>query len=114
VNAAGARKLAGIGQRVVAHGSHTGAVIVVDGAERIRDVLEPVNRALELDWDPRTVGAVEEEVDARDGLWEAVRDALLAGYGERYELVPGALDEETLRLARSLAADHRPPAARAA
>jgi octanoyl-[GcvH]:protein N-octanoyltransferase len=114
VNAAGARKLAGIGQRVVARGSHTGAVIVVDGAERIREVLGPVYRALELDWDPGTVGAVEEEVEARDGLWEAVRDALLARYAERYELVPGAVDAETLRLARRLAADHRPPAAQAA
>jgi octanoyl-[GcvH]:protein N-octanoyltransferase len=44
VNAAGARKLAGTGQRVVAGGSHTGAVIVVDGAERVRSVLEPVAR----------------------------------------------------------------------
>jgi octanoyl-[GcvH]:protein N-octanoyltransferase len=114
VNAAGARKLAGIGQRVVARGSHTGAVIVVDGAERIREVLVPVYEALELDWDPRTVGALAEEVDVREGLWETVRDALLAAYAERYELVPGTIDEETLALARSLAAEHRPPAAQAA
>src|SRR5918996_3337919 len=103
VNAAGRRKLAGIGQRVVARGSHTGTVVVVDGAERIRDVLAPVYRALELEWDPRTVGAVDEEVEARDGLWEAVRNALLAEYAERYELVPGAIDGRTLALARGLA-----------
>jgi octanoyl-[GcvH]:protein N-octanoyltransferase len=114
VNAAGARKLAGIGQRVVARGSHTGAVVVVDGAERIREVLAPVYRALELDWDPRTVGAVDEEVEAREALWDAVRDALLAEYAERYELVPGAIDGRTLALARGLAAEHRPPAAQAA
>jgi octanoyl-[GcvH]:protein N-octanoyltransferase len=125
VNAAGARKLAGIGQRVVAGGSHTGAVIVVDGAERVRSVLEPVYAALELEWEPRTVGAVAEELAAGamaeaaaggrrgaagDGLWDAVRDALLAGYAERYELVPGELDGETLALAGRLAAEHRPPA----
>jgi octanoyl-[GcvH]:protein N-octanoyltransferase len=110
VNAAGARKLAGIGQRVVAHGSHTGAVIVVDGAERIRTVLEPVYEALELDWDPGTVGAVAEEFDTSEGRWDAVRDALLAEYAARFELVPGELDDETLALARRLAADHRPPA----
>jgi octanoyl-[GcvH]:protein N-octanoyltransferase len=109
VNAAGARKLAGIGQRVVAGGSHTGAVLVVDGAERIRTVLEPVYEALELDWDPGTVGAVAEELDAGQDLWHAVRDALLAQYAARFELVPGELDEETLALARRLAADHRPP-----
>jgi octanoyl-[GcvH]:protein N-octanoyltransferase len=131
VNAAGARKLAGIGQRVVARGSHTGAVIVVDGAERVRAALEPVYAALELDWDPATVGAVEEEVGAADALggaaaagggaaaarspgagplWDAVRDALLAEYAARYELVPGELDPETLALARRLAVEHRPPA----
>jgi lipoate-protein ligase A len=110
VNAAGERKLAGIGQRVVGGGSHTGAVIVVDGAERIRDVLGPVYAALGLDWDPRAVGALADElpggaVDA----WEGIRDALLAEYRRRFELVAGQMDEETLALARRLAAEHRPP-----
>ena len=145
VNAAGLRKLAGTGQRIVAGGSHTGAVIVVDGAERVRDVLEPVYAALELEWDPRTVGAVADELGAerstsvgavadelgserpasggsaaqrqravrpasRDALWDAVRDALLAQYARRFELVPAELDQETLALARRLAGEHRPPA----
>jgi octanoyl-[GcvH]:protein N-octanoyltransferase len=145
VNAAGLRKLAGTGQRIVAGGSHTGAVIVVDGAERVREVLEPVYAALDLEWDPRTVGAVADEVGAersasgglpagelgaersasggppadrpraarpasRDPLWDALRDALLAQYARRFELVPGELDRETLALARHLASEHRPPA----
>jgi octanoyl-[GcvH]:protein N-octanoyltransferase len=137
VNAAGLRKLAGTGQRVVGGGSHTGAVIVVDGAERVRDVLEPVYAALELDWDPRAAGAVADELVAErsapgesvaparsapgeavapgrsasgEALWDAVRDALLAEYAGRFELVPGELDEETLALAHRLAAEHRPPA----
>jgi octanoyl-[GcvH]:protein N-octanoyltransferase len=126
INAAGARKLAGTGQRVVAGGSHTGAVIVVDGAERVRSVLEPVYAALGLRWDPRTVGAVEDELGAgrpaaggavvpelgasAGPVWDAVRDALLAEYARRFELVPGELDDETLALARRLAGEHRPPA----
>ena len=123
VNAAGARKLAGTGQRVVAGGSHTGAVIVVDGAERVRSVLEPVYAALGLAWDPRTVGAVEDELGAGrsasaasgpsaagGAIWDAVRDALLAEYARSFELVPGELDQETLALARRLAGEHRPPA----
>jgi hypothetical protein len=96
-------------------------VIVVDGAERVRAALEPVYAALELDWDPATVGAVDEEVGAADALggaaarpagplWDAVRDALHAEYAARYELVPGELDPETLALARRLAVEHRPPA----
>ena len=62
INAGGRRKLAGIGQRVVAGGSHTGTVLVVDGAARVRAVLEPVYAALGLDWDPATVGAVGDEL----------------------------------------------------
>ena len=108
VNASGTRKLAGIGQRVIAGGSHTGAVIVVDDVARVRRGLEPVYRALGLHWDPATVGAVADEVRVPDA-WVAVRDALLAEYAERYELVEGELDPDTLALARDLAAEHRPP-----
>ena len=94
VNAGGIRKLAGIGQRVIHGGAHVGTVVVVEDAESIRRVLEPVYAALELDWDPETVGAAERP-------WQAVNDALLAAYATRYELVPGTLDPETLELARS-------------
>jgi lipoate-protein ligase A len=104
VNAAGARKLVGIGQRVVAGGSHTGSVIVVEDGDRIRRVLGPVYSALSLGWDPETVGAVDEE--APGATWATVRDALLAEYGARYELVSGSLDDETLALARDLAPEH--------
>lgn len=107
VNAGGRRKLAGIGQRVVAGGSHTGTVLVVEGADRVRRVLEPVYSALGLSWDAETVGAVENE--AQGAGWEQARDALLAEYGARYELVPGSLDEDTIALARRLADEHRPP-----
>jgi octanoyl-[GcvH]:protein N-octanoyltransferase len=107
VNVAGRRKLAGIGQRVVAGGSHTGSVIVVEGAERIRRVLAAVYGALSLGWNPDTVGAVEEAAPGAD--WDAVRAALLDEYGSRYDLVPGSLDDATLALARELAPEHRPP-----
>ena len=95
VNEGGTRKLAGIGQRVISGGAHVGTVIVVENAAVVRDVLEPVYAALDLSWDPATVGAVERP-------WEAVRDAVLAGYGERFELVEDGLDAETLALARTL------------
>lgn len=107
VNAAGRRKLVGIGQRVVAGGSHTGSVIVVEGAERVRRVLAPVYAALALEWDPATVGAVSEE--ATHATWGDVRDALLDEYGRRYQLECGSLDANTLARARELAAEHRPP-----
>jgi octanoyl-[GcvH]:protein N-octanoyltransferase len=110
VNASGARKLAGLGQRVVAGGSHTGAVIVVSGADRVRTALVPVYEALGLGWDPATVGAVEDELSpAGDGIWERFRDALLSEYARLYDIVEGVLDPETLALARRLAPEHRSP-----
>lgn len=62
VNARGKTKLAGLGQRLIAGAAHVGAVIVVDGADRVREVLAPVYAALGLDWDPAAVGAVADEV----------------------------------------------------
>jgi len=105
VNARGAVKLAGIGQRIVAGGSHTGVVLVVSGERRINDVLEPVYRALGLPWEPRVSGSAATE--SRDAGWERVRDALLAEYALDYELVDGQLDGPTLALARELAPAHR-------
>ena len=95
VNAGGLRKLAGIGQRVIAGGAHVGTVIVAEDAAAVRGVLEPVYAELGLAWDPETVGAVERP-------WAAVRDAVLGEYARRFELVEDAVDAETLELARTL------------
>jgi hypothetical protein len=100
-------KLAGIGQRLVAGASHVGGVVVVGGAERVRDVLVPVYGELGLGWEPATAGAARDE--APGATWDAVREALLAEYGRDRELVPAGLDERTLSLARDLAAEHRAP-----
>jgi octanoyl-[GcvH]:protein N-octanoyltransferase len=108
VNAAHARKLAGLGQRVVAGGSHTGAVIVVDGAEPVKAVLGPVYEALGVDWDPTTVGAVADETGlGSEAAWPALRDALADQYAALYEIEEAELDPETLKLAHRLADDHR-------
>ena len=105
VNARGAVKLAGIGQRIVAGGSHTGVVLVVSGEGRINDVLRAVYDALGLVWTPEVTGSVESE---RPGTsWDPVRDAVLAEYARDYELVDAELDYATLELARELAPEHR-------
>lgn len=108
VNADHARKLVGLGQRVVAGGSHTGAVIVVDGADRIRAALGPVYEALGIDWDQGTVGAVAEEIGlGGEAAWSALCDALLDQYARLFEIEEAELDPETLELAQHLADDHR-------
>jgi octanoyl-[GcvH]:protein N-octanoyltransferase len=105
VNARGAVKLAGIGQRVVAGGSHTGVVLVIDGEQRINEVLEPVYAALGLDWEPAASGSVRTEEPSAD--WGRVSDAIVTEYARDYDVVEDELDEGTLALARELAAEHR-------
>lgn len=76
VNAAGERKLAGIGQRIIRRAAHVGGVIAVGGRERALPVLEGIYRALDYELDPETVGVVTEE--RPDLLVEDVAEALLA------------------------------------
>jgi lipoate-protein ligase A len=105
VNARGQTKLVGIGQRIIAGAAHRGAVIVVSESGAIRDVLAPVYDALELDWDLRTAGSVEDEVGAVS--LETVEKAILHVLGEHYQLGTDELDPATLELASSLEPAHR-------
>jgi len=109
VNARGARKLMGVGQRVIRGGAHVGGVIVVQDAERVREVLRPVYCALDLEWQTDTAGSVADEVTGI-GI-EAVRDAILHELGRSHRVAAGALDDEALALAEELDSWHRPGAA---
>jgi lipoate-protein ligase A len=105
VNARHLTKLMGIGQRVVRDGAHVGGVVVVDGADRVRDVLVPVYAALGLDWRPETTGSLADE---RPGIgWEHAAEALAREYASRYDLEPTELDADTLALAERLVPEHR-------
>ncbi len=117
VNARGASKIAGVGQRVVGGGAHVGAVIVVRGAERIRTVLEPIYKALELDWAPGTTGSVAAETGESDEtlptndpdpLIERTMAALRTTLATTYTLKPTELTPSTLTLAKQLQLGHRP------
>jgi lipoate-protein ligase A len=92
VNARGQRKLMGVGQRVVARAAHVGGVVVVSGADRVRDVLVPVYAALGLPWDPATVGSVEEEVSGTG--WDEVTGAILDRFADRFDIDEGRLPDE--------------------
>lgn len=105
VNAGGRTKLVGIGQRLIAGAAHRGAVVVVGGSDRIRDVLVPVNDALGLDWDPATAGSVEDELGEVE--LSQVEEAILSRLRERHELSEQELDAATLELAERLEPNHR-------
>ena len=117
VNARGATKLAGIGQRVIVGGAHVGAVIVVRGAARINEVLTPIYEALELDWDPAATGSLAAELGEDDAprelgeddhLIEATVEALRSELAKAYELRDAPLDDSTLKLAEETKDEYRP------
>jgi len=104
VNARGTTKLAGIGQRMIRGGAHMGGVVVASGGSEIARVLEPVYRALELDWDPATSGSVTDEIGHHVDPGE-IEEAVIAELAKRYELVDAEVDEETMRRAEQALAD---------
>jgi lipoate-protein ligase A len=77
-------KLAGLAQRSVRGAALTTAVVVVEGAGRLRHALSGVYAALGLTWDPTTAGAAE---DLRPGLRAAaMEEALIAAAARRWPL----------------------------
>jgi len=107
VSAGGRVKLMGVGQRLISGGAHVGGVIVVEAAERVREVLVPVYSALGVGWRPEATGAVADE--APGATVDATLAALRAAFAETSELEVGGLDADTLELARSLAPEHLAP-----
>jgi octanoyl-[GcvH]:protein N-octanoyltransferase len=86
----------------VRHASLLAASVIVEDAAAVREVLRDVYRALELDWDPGTAGAVTDEVAGItvDEVERAVLDAY--GLGADHS----ALDPATLEHARALEPRH--------
>jgi hypothetical protein len=66
--------------------------------------LLPVYAALGLEWDPATVGSLEDEVAGV--TWEQARRAIIERFGARFELEEGTISPETLAAARFLIRRH--------
>ncbi len=108
---AGGKKVVGIGQRLINGAAHVGGVIVVDGGQRIADVLDPVYRALGLSWDPWTAGDLVATVP---GLrWHEVRDAVVEAFSSIADIRRATMPAAVLDRAATLADLHRatPPTA---
>ncbi len=106
VNLGGRVKVAGVGQRLVRGAAHVGGVVVVSGADRIRDVLIPVYRALGIPLDPRTVGDLR---SAAPGVEvDDVAAAVVASVRRRCDVTEVSLPAETVNRGRALAARHLP------
>jgi len=105
VNARGQTKLIGAAQRIISGAWLFSTVVVGGGSGRVRAVLEEVYAALDLTWDPASVGSVHDEVTGV-GVGE-VQEALLAPLAARYRLVQSSVGEAERAAARDLLARHR-------
>jgi octanoyl-[GcvH]:protein N-octanoyltransferase len=105
VSASGRLKLVGVAQRAVRGAALLTAFVLVAGGDRLRAALVDVYRALELDWDPRTAGALDDVLPGASLI--AVEQALLAARAHDRELTVAAIDDPTLELAGELEARHR-------
>ena len=100
VNISGRTKVMGVGQRLVRGAAHIGGVIVVDDPETIRDVLIPVYRALAIDWDPRTTGALSDR--AAELTTDIVSRAVLRQFSHHFEVISSDLPPDVVTLGRDL------------
>lgn len=100
-------KLVGVGQRLVRGAAHVGGVISVSDGWRIREVLQPVYRALGLDWVPSTAGAIDDFVP--EVTVEAVRQAVIETFSERFELVRRPMPDDVVESGLELAPSHISP-----
>lgn len=106
VNVGGRIKVMGVGQRLVRNAAHVGGVVVVDDGYRIRDVLIPIYRSLQIDWDPRTAGSL---ADRSPGLDNTRVAAAIIGQLERHFLVTRERIPETVVSAAHLLIDAHLP-----
>lgn len=104
VNAAGQRKLMGVGQRLAPGAAHVGGVIVVDWAGETRRILRTVYEELRIDWNPETTGAAAMYAPVS---WEEMREAALEGWrgAGLGEITEGGWSEREWETARRLAAE---------
>ncbi len=106
INIGGLVKVMGVGQRLVKNAAHVGGVLVVDGAPSIRDVLIPVYRALQIDWDPRTTGALADRAPGLDS--GRVSAAVKTELSRRFDLVDMLVPDQIVDRGAELALKHLP------
>ncbi|MFQ5966729.1 MAG: biotin/lipoate A/B protein ligase family protein [Acidimicrobiia bacterium] len=94
ISVGGRHKIFGVGQRISSGASHMGGVLVVDGADLIRSVLEPVYEALDFTWRPETTGDIRGAGVTTD--YGEIVASLIAAFEQTYRIEESALDSDTM------------------
>ena len=107
VSAGGRVKLFGVGQRIISKAAHIGGVLVVDGADKINEVLDPVYGALGFSWRPEATGDIRGE--RPDVSYADVQTALLTQLEARFTISEENLSPRTIELAAAQTDRFRSP-----
>lgn len=105
VNARGQAKLVGTAQRVVRRAWLFSAVAIFDDTDILRPLLTVLYRILDLPFDASSVGSVRAE--APELSLDRLEAAIIAAYGDRFDLTPSVVDDELLTAAHGLVDDLR-------
>lgn len=105
INARGTVKLIGTAQRMVRDAWLFSSVVMVDDDVLLRPLLARVYAALEVDFDPASVGAFARE--APGVPLETLEQAVIGAYDDRFGLLESRIDETAVDEARAMVADHR-------
>ena len=95
----------GVGQKLATRASHIGGVIVVKNSKLTQSILIDVYKDLEIDWDPQTVGSLD---DVKVGIGiNDVRNSILNCLKSTNDLNYSTLTEKTIVLAKQLYREHK-------
>ncbi|MDT0200627.1 lipoyl protein ligase domain-containing protein [Nocardioides sp. AE5] len=103
INVRGTQKLIGTAQRMVRDAWLFSSVLILDDTAVLQPLLAQVYAALEMPFDPASVGSTAEEGASP----QDVEDAVLAAYDDRFGLVEVPADSALLDAALALVGDHR-------
>ncbi|WP_157551181.1 lipoate--protein ligase family protein [Nocardioides jensenii] len=104
VNARGEVKLIGTAQRMVRDAWLFSSVVMVGDAPLLQPLLVRIYDALELQFDPASVGAVTTESPA--ARIDVLEEAFIGAYDDRFGLVEARFDASVIDLAETMRLDH--------
>ena len=97
----------GVGQRVIRGGAHVGGVITVGQTAKMLAVLEPVYRALEIDFNPEAAIGLS-DIDAAITPEVVISELINVLSEEGYAITQGTFASGVHRAAEALAPLHGP------
>lgn len=105
INARGTKKLVGTAQRMVKDAWLFSSIVEYDDAAVLQPLLAEVYAALELEFDPSSVGAIADE--APGVSIDEIEAAVIGAYDDRFGLLEASISNKLLDEAAAMVSDHR-------